>query len=102
MRVRKKIKWGDFYKGPKHWPKEKEFRVIRKDGYSLEVKVKDDRQKVKSKPGTCYICARKGKRLSVKYTIPFNGKFMPGWYCRKCRFKYDILDLMDAKRYQKL
>ena len=47
----------------------------------------------------CYIC----KRLQrVRFVVPFDGSFPPGYYCLKCRKENDILDVKDAKRYGKI
>lgn len=47
----------------------------------------------------CYKCSNLDK---VRFVVPFDANYMPGYYCLKCRKKYDILDIRDAKRYGKI
>lgn len=47
----------------------------------------------------CRIC---GSLYHVRYIVPYDGAMEPGAYCYRCRKKYSLMDVKDAKRYGKI
>ena len=47
----------------------------------------------------CRVC---GSLTRVKFVVPYDGSVAPGGYCYACRRKYSIMDIKDAKRYNKI
>ena len=47
----------------------------------------------------CRLC---GSIHNVKFVVPYDGSYTPGAYCYYCRRKHSIMDIEDAKRYDKI
>jgi len=47
----------------------------------------------------CRLC---GSLERVRFTVPYDGSIEAGSYCYRCRVKHSILDVKDAKRYNKI
>lgn len=48
----------------------------------------------------CELCKTSSWR--TRFIVPYDGSYPPGYYCYKCRRKYSIMDIKDAKRYNKV
>lgn len=47
----------------------------------------------------CRLC---GSLERVVFVVPFDGSIEAGSYCYRCRRKHSIMDVKDAKRYNKI
>ena len=47
----------------------------------------------------CRLC---GSLECVRFIVPFDGSIQAGSYCLRCRKKHSIMDVKDAKRYNKI
>lgn len=47
----------------------------------------------------CRLC---GSLQRVRFIVPFDGSIVAGSYCLRCRKKHSIMDVQDAKRYNKI
>lgn len=85
-------KSGAYFNAYMHWVWHDDMGYSKKDDYIVG-------KYSKKKYYFCEIC--KGLKV-VKFVVPYDGSRPPGRYCYNCRKKYSIMDIENAKRFNKV
>jgi hypothetical protein len=101
------IIWSKFLKNPKRYFENNRKITVKFGNGSYFIArfyspIVEDRATWGNLKGTKHKCAICGNTSSTMFTIPFDGKFIPGYYCLYCRRKHDILDVSVAKKHGKI
>ena len=109
----KTITWEKFRSGPmKYLTAAKVIKAVRGDGsffiirhyspYDEDFAYKKPFSKFdksRKKKHRCHFCR---KTYRVKFVLPYDASYSPGYYCPKCMKERDILDISKAKEYGKI
>jgi hypothetical protein len=83
---------GGYFNVYYHAAWDKDMAYEKGDGFITNVKTK---KKI-------MLCSRCESHRKVRYVIPYDGCMAPNHYCYRCRKKYSIMDIEDAKRFNKI